>query len=59
VRPRKNQRGSARLEFALTGIPLIFIWISIVQMAIGMWRYHTIQYAVKTAGAYIVVHGSD
>jgi hypothetical protein len=47
------------LEFALTGIPLIFIWISIVQMAIGMWRYHTIQYAVKTAGAYIVVHGSD
>lgn len=59
MRRRKNQRGSAMLEFALAGIPLMFIWISIVQMAIGMWRYHTIQYAVKTAGSYITVHGSD
>ncbi|MGD0496815.1 MAG: TadE family protein [Bryobacteraceae bacterium] len=46
------------LEFALMGIPLIFIWISIVQIAFGMWQYHTLQYAVKMAGAYIAVHGA-
>lgn len=53
-----NRRGSAALEFALTGIPFIFVWISIIQMALGMWQYHTVQFAVKTAGAYAVVHGA-
>jgi Flp pilus assembly protein TadG len=56
---RTNQRGSAILEFTLTGIPLMFMWISIMQMGIGMWQYHTMQYAVKVTGAYIAVHGSD
>jgi hypothetical protein len=55
---RPNQSGSAILEFTLAGITLIFIWISVVQMAIGMWRYHTIQYAVKRAGSYASFHGS-
>jgi Flp pilus assembly protein TadG len=58
ARPQ-TQRGSALLEFTLSGIPMMFIWISVVQMGIGMWQYHTIQYAVKTAGAYATVHGSD
>jgi hypothetical protein len=56
---RRIQAGSAVLEFTLSGIPMLFIWISIVQMAIGMWQYHTIQYAVKTACSYAIVHGSD
>ncbi len=47
------------MEFTLAGIPLVFLWIAIIQMAVGMWRYHTLQYAVKQAGAYISVHGSD
>jgi hypothetical protein len=47
------------LEFAFTGIPLIFVWISTVQIALGMWHYHTMQYAVKATGAYLSVHGSD
>lgn len=55
---RKKQAGSAMVEFALTGIPLIFIWIGVVQMALGMWHYHTLQYAIKQAGAYLAVHGS-
>lgn len=55
---QKSQRGSAILEFTLVGIMFLFILISIVQMAIGMWQYHTIQYAVKTAGAYATFHGS-
>ncbi len=56
---RKNRRGSALLEFAFTGVPLIFIWISTVQIALGMWHYHTMQYAVKATGSYMAQHGSD
>jgi len=56
---RRNQRGNALLEFTLAGIPMLFVWLSIVQMAIGMWQYHTMQYAVKTAGTYASLHGSD
>jgi Flp pilus assembly protein TadG len=56
---REQQRGGAMVEFTLTGIPLIFIMISIVQMSIGMWHYHTLQYAVKEAGAYLSIHGSS
>lgn len=55
---RKKQTGSALVEFTLTGIPLLFIWISIVQMSLGMWNYHTLQYAIKQAGSYVSMHGS-
>jgi Flp pilus assembly protein TadG len=55
----KKQRGNAMVEFALSGVPLIFVVISSVQMAIGMWHYHTLQFAVKEAGAYLAVHGSS
>jgi TadE-like protein len=56
---RNRRKGSALLEFAFTGPPLIFIWISTVQMALGMWHYHTLQYAVKATGSYLAQHGSD
>jgi hypothetical protein len=55
----KKRRGIAMVEFAFTGIPLMFIWISVVQMALGMWHYHTLQYSVKQAGKYLAEHGSD
>jgi hypothetical protein len=38
---------------------MIFVWISIVQMSIGMWHYHTLQYAVKMAASYATVHGAS
>ncbi len=56
---RKKQRGGAMVEFALTGIPLLFFVICNIQMAVGMWHYHTLQYAVKAAGAYLASHGSS
>lgn len=55
---RKRQRGSAMIEFALAGVPLLFIWTSTVQMSIGMWNFHTLQYACKAAGAYVQLHGA-
>jgi len=55
---RKRCRGTALIEFCLTGIPLIFIWISVEEVARGLWNYHSLQYAAKTAGAYAAVHGA-
>jgi Flp pilus assembly protein TadG len=55
---KRRSRGSALIEFCLTGIPLIFIWISIEEVGRGVWNYHTLQYAAKTAGAYAAVHGA-
>lgn len=57
--PRRKHRGSAALEFVFTGVPLMFIWLSTVQVALGMWHYDTMQYAVKATGAYLALHGSD
>ncbi|MGA3241879.1 MAG: TadE family protein [Bryobacteraceae bacterium] len=56
---RKRRRGSALVEFTFTGVPLIFVWLSTVQIALGMWHYHTMQYAVKTTGSFLSMHGSD
>jgi hypothetical protein len=55
---RKSIRGNAALEFCLVGILLVFVWISAVEMARGMWNYDTLQYAAKTAGNYASVHGA-
>lgn len=55
---RTRQRGEALVEFALVGIPLLFVWISVAEMARGMWQYHTIQYATKVANNYAATHGA-
>lgn len=55
---KKSSRGSAILEFTLMGIPMIFVVICTVEMARGMWNYHTLQYAVKAATAYASMHGA-
>ena len=55
---QRARRGSAMLEFVLSGIPMIFVWIGIVQMSLGMWHYQTLQYATKSAGNYVAHHGS-
>jgi Flp pilus assembly protein TadG len=59
MRNRNRRRGSALIEFSLTGVPLIFIWIGVAQMSIAMWNYHTMQYSAKAAGAYVAVHGHN
>ena len=54
-----RSRGSTLLEFTFVGIPLIFVLISTVEMARGMWTYHTLAYAVKEGTRYAVVHGQN
>lgn len=56
---RRKQRGSAMVEFVMTGVPLIFMWIGIFWMSFGMWEFHTLQYASKMANSYLAVHGAS
>jgi hypothetical protein len=45
------------LEFVLLGVPAIFVLISVFQMGIGMWEFHTIDSAVHQLGRYMQVRG--
>jgi Flp pilus assembly protein TadG len=55
----RRRRGSTMLEFVLVGIALMFIWITVLEMARGMWQYHTLQYAVKQTAQYATKHGAS
>src|SRR5579871_6634526 len=54
----ERSRGSALVEFAISGVIFIFVCISIEEGARGFYTYDTLQYAAKTAGAYAAVHGA-
>jgi hypothetical protein len=53
----KRQAGSAVLEFTLVAIPLIFLLISTVELARGMWIYATVAHAVREGTRFAIVHG--
>jgi Flp pilus assembly protein TadG len=56
---RKRQRGSTLLEFTLVGIPLIFLLISTVEIARGMWIYETLAHSVRQGTRFTIVKGQD
>ena len=41
------------------GIPLVFILISTIEMARGMWIYHTLAYSVKEGTRYAIGRGQN
>jgi hypothetical protein len=53
----RKQRGSTLLEFTWVGIAMIFVMISLVSLAQGMWAYHSLAYAVREGTRYSVTHG--
>jgi Flp pilus assembly protein TadG len=55
--PRTGRRGSILIEFTLVAIPLIFVVISVAQMSLLMWRYHTLAEAVKATTRAVSSHG--
>lgn len=59
MRRRRNWRGNATIEFTLVGIPLVFILISTIEMARGMWIYHTLAYSVKEGTRYAIGRGQN
>ena len=56
---KRNWRGNATIEFTLVGIPLVFVLISTIEMARGMWIYHTLAYAIKGGTRYAVARGQN
>lgn len=59
VRRKQRSAGNTLIEFTLVGIPLIFILISIFEIARGMWIYHTLAYAAKEGTRFAIVRGND
>ncbi len=59
MRNRKNCRGNALIEFTLVGIPLVFVLISVFEIARGMWIYNTMAHAVREGNRYVIVHGNN
>ena len=54
-----NRRsGNSLLEFTLTGLPLIFIGIAIIECALGMYEYQSMANAVTVAARYAANHGA-
>jgi Flp pilus assembly protein TadG len=56
---KRRRRGNATIEFTLVGIPIVFVLISTIEMARGMWIYHTLAYAVKEGTRYAVARGQN
>jgi Flp pilus assembly protein TadG len=59
MQKRKSRSGNAAVEFVMTGIPLIFIVISIVEISRGMWIYDTLAHAVESTTRDMAVRGYD
>jgi hypothetical protein len=45
------------LEFALLGVPIVFITLSAFEASLAMWRYHTMAEVVQVGARYITAHG--
>ena len=59
MNPRDRRRsGQSLVEFALTGIPMVFITISVIYVSIGMWQFFSLAYAANMTARYVSVHGA-
>lgn len=54
----RREAGSSLLEFTLIAIPMLFVIISTVELARGMWVYGTLAHAVKEGTRFAIVHGA-
>lgn len=47
------------LEFALVGIPTLFLTVSTVEVSMTMWQYHTLEECATVGARYVITHGAD
>jgi hypothetical protein len=59
VRKFRSRAGNAAVEFVMTGIPLIFVIISIVEVSRGIWIYDTLANSVEVTTRDMAVRGYD
>jgi Flp pilus assembly protein TadG len=55
----KKRRGSLMLEFALVGIPTIFLTVSSIETSMAMWQYHTLEECAAAGARYVITRGAD
>jgi Flp pilus assembly protein TadG len=55
---RNRRRGSTLLEFTLTGIPLLFMSLSVVECSLAMFEYDSMATAATVAARYTASHGA-
>jgi Flp pilus assembly protein TadG len=55
---RNRRRGSTLLEFTLTGIPLMFLSLSVIECSLAMLEYDSMTNAVTVAARYAANHGA-
>ncbi len=58
VRTSNPRRGSSLVEFALLGIPVIFLLTSVIAASLDMWQFFTLSYATEIAARYAGMHGA-
>jgi hypothetical protein len=56
-RAGRNEKGGTLIEFTLVGIPLILILVSLIEICMAMWSYHTLAYAVREGARYASTKG--
>src|ERR1700759_3025947 len=54
-----SRAGNSTLEFVLTGIPIVFVIMGIVEISPGMWIYDTLVHSVDAIARQAVVRGYD
>ena len=55
---RSSQRGNSIVEMALIAAPMLLFAMATMELARGMWTYHTLAMSVKQGSRYVVVHGA-
>jgi Flp pilus assembly protein TadG len=53
-----TQRGNSIVEMALITAPLFLFLMATMELARGMWTYHTVAAATKQGSRFVVVHGA-
>jgi len=56
---RPNEKGGTLIEFTLVGVPLVLLLISLIEICLAMWSYHTLAYAVREGVRYASTKGRD
>jgi Flp pilus assembly protein TadG len=55
---RNRRRGTTLIEFTLTGIPIMFLSVSVFECSLAMFEYESMANAVAIAARYAASHGA-
>ena len=59
MRLAREERGSALVEFAVTGVLLMTMVMGVIEFAMVMYAYHFVSTAAQMGARYAIVRGAD